>query len=111
MKEKNENENEMSWSKERLEKVMKDRKIEREKMREECIIGVVESDEKMSEDEYERELQSFEEVSEEINEYVDRMNKKKEEYESAVRDYINMLVNMSVRKGRLMIYCEMNEEI
>ena len=42
---KDEKENEMSWSKERLEKVMKDRKIEREKMREECIIGVVESDE------------------------------------------------------------------
>ena len=45
MKEKNENENEMSWSKERLEKVMKDREIEKGKMREECIIGVVESDE------------------------------------------------------------------
>lgn len=38
-------EDEIRWTKEGLEKVMRDRKIEREKMREECIIGVVESDE------------------------------------------------------------------
>lgn len=44
-KSENENENEMRWSKEGLEKVMRDREIEKGKMREECIIGVVESDE------------------------------------------------------------------